>query len=295
MFKNFLRNYLVVVIINIFASLLFVSNHYSVDVIAYPLDLVDIPGPYRFESVCLVNKNELWSVGGGGEIHFFNIETSKSMIYKLEDKSLFNGDFYGIYFNENGNGWAVGDNGVIFHTANNGANWKLQQSNVKENKDLQAITCVNDNCWTVGEEGTVLVSDNKGEKWKIVDLKADENLKDVFFINEKIGWIIGSEGGIWKTVDGGNNWSFQELKIENEYAHSLSIKFQNEQKGWISGFDFVARTEDGGKTWQITELDGKIIGIVTQDGEKIWAIRRGGNYCSKDAGKTWRECCVDMK
>lgn len=255
------------------------------------LDLRDIPGPYRFNNMCLKGKGDLWTGTGDGEVHYENIVTGRNVVYKLENKSLFNGDFYGIFFNENGNGWVVGDNGVIFHTPDNGNSWQLQESNIRKNIDLQAVTCIDENCWVAGEYGTLLSSNNKGIKWKKIDIKADEeDLEDVFFIKNKIGWVLGGEGGIWKTVDGGKTWSFQELKIDGEYAHSLSIKFHDEQKGWISGFDFVARTEDGGKTWQVSELDGQIIGIVTQDGEKVWAIKRGGNYCSTDSGKVWSMC-----
>lgn len=259
------------------------------------LYLIDIPGPYCFESLCLTVGEVLWTAGGGGEVHRRNLKTDTTEVYKLENEHLFNGDFYGIFVNEEGKGWVVGDNGVIFHTPDNGKTWQLQESNLKGDRNLETVTCIDNNCWAVGEDGTVL-SSIQGGKWKSVDINADEeSLADVFFINKNIGWIVGRHGGIWKTTDSGNTWSFQELRIGEKLAPSLSIKFHNEQNGWISGFDFVARTEDGGKTWKTIEIDGQFIGIVTKDGKKVWAIQRGGNYCSIDAGKTWNRCCIDMK
>jgi len=70
------------------------------------------------------------------------------------------------------------------------------------------------------------------------------------------------------------------------------VKFINDRIGWVAGGYGIARTEDGGKTWQISKFEFQyFIGIVSDGKNKVWAIEEDGtNYGSSDQGRTWKKC-----
>jgi photosystem II stability/assembly factor-like uncharacterized protein len=245
-------------------------------------------------------KTEIWSVGGGGHVGYDNIE-GVSRKYNLANDEIYNGDLYGVYFNNSGSGWVVGDGGVIFHTSNRGKKWKLQHTGVKTK--LRAITCTSEkHCWAVGDEGIILITSDEGESWERIKAGVSERLEAVEFIDSKIGWAVGDNGLVIRTQDGGRTWSVHRIsnscdpECGSGVPDSLkAVKFMNENFGWVAGYDGIARTGDGGDTWEIFNLESSrevaaIVGIVSHDGKKVWAVNRGHNYCSEDSGKIWKKC-----
>jgi photosystem II stability/assembly factor-like uncharacterized protein len=77
-------------------------------------------------------------------------------------------------------------------------------------------------------------------------------LKDIFFINEEIGWICGvNMPYILKTLDGGDNWFPISLSEEQDFKQ---IKFVTENYGLALGGDaggITIETSDGGLTWAL--------------------------------------------
>src|SRR5262245_49319389 len=93
-------------------------------------------------------------------------------------------DLYGVRFADGKNGWAVGDRGVILHTADGGKTWTLQNSPSKQT--LRGLDCTNarhlwiagggartsrkgdrlDPSQDVNQQCFVLSSEDGGETWK---------------------------------------------------------------------------------------------------------------------------------
>jgi photosystem II stability/assembly factor-like uncharacterized protein len=265
------------------------------------INLNGVPGPYRFENYCAPTAREIWTAMGGGQVGYDSFDEPSKTFY-LADGALYNGDLFGVYFNNAGVGWVVGNIGVIFHTNNNGSNWVLQESGVKE-VTLRAITCVDDkHCWVVGGEGTVLRTEDGGNIWQKSEAKTDSDLMAVEFVNRSTGWIVGDGGLILHTNNGGLTWDKQRICIasdgnckEGKAFDLRSVKFMNEKLGWAAGFDGIARTINGGRRWEVTDLESgrevrSFAGLVSHDGKKVWAVNYGDNFCSDNAGKTWRKC-----
>jgi photosystem II stability/assembly factor-like uncharacterized protein len=69
----------------------------------------------------------------------------------------------------------------------------------------------------------------------------------------------------------------------------MTVKFLNREVGWVAGTGGIARTVNGGQTWEVKEIeDGSFIGLVASDPNTIWAIDSDGtNYLTKNGGITW--------
>lgn len=252
------------------------------------IDLRGIAGPYSFGRFCRPASDELWAVGGGGSV----LHTDAN---GTTEKRVGDVDLNGVYFANSSVGWVVGVGGAVFHTKDGGAKWVRQWSGVSE--ELEGITCLDDNhCWAVGGGGTILRTVDRGRNWKVLTSKTSTDLNAVTFINERSGWAVGDSGLVLHTSDGGETWEKQRAKIilfpRGPFAaptHLLAVRFLDENRGWVTGSGGVARTQDGGTTWEAVEVEGgAFIGLVSKDGEVVWAIGSGGtNYRSRNAGLTW--------
>lgn len=291
--SNFLKSLLIVM-------LPFAAASRTLETYDHPPNLRGLTGPYRFESYCSPNESELWTVGGQGDVLLIT-KYPTPRHFKLESAGRFRGGLYGVYFNNEGAGWVVGDSGVIFHTPDHGNTW-IEQS-VGGDDDLNAVTCAdNKTCWAVGENGLLLRTSDGGKVWtrtsvapKSVDLNAVE------FIDTKIGWIAGDSNLVLRTKDGGVTWDSYKVPLSCEpkcdkWGEPLfSMRFVSDRVGWVASRDQIARTTDGGETWKVVGIDYEdqvvsIVGLVSHDGKSVWAVNKGdNNYFSEDAGCTWRK------
>lgn len=257
------------------------------------VNLGGVPAPFSFEGYCKPNENEFWIAGGQGFVSYLTADGG-SRDYDLSRKTLYNGDLEGLYFNGSGVGWVVGSDGVIFHTSDYGNNWALQASGIKSR--LFAVACVDDaHCWVVGDSGTILRTVNGGKRWAIMNSSVEDDIKAVAFVNQKEGWVVGEDGLILSTSDGGETW--HESRLEDSPGEGprdlRAVTFLNENIGWVLGYETIARTTNGGRTWVITFENDRthLVGIVSNDGNRVYAANRGdNNYCSDDSGKTWKTC-----
>jgi photosystem II stability/assembly factor-like uncharacterized protein len=249
-----------------------------------------LPYPYCFGQFCRLERDE-WIVGGRGQVIHFSTDAP------MREQSLTKEDLSGVYFVNASTGWVVGTNGTIFHTMDGGNQWIPQVSQVK--KDLRAITCADEShCWAVGYSGVILRTEDGGRQWTQVKINVSEIFYAVDFISEQIGWAVGEDGIVFHTRNGGRTWDEHRATILfspgtdfEEPADMLAVKFANEKLGWVAGRNGIARTTDGGLTWEVKVEDETFIGLISCDGNKVWAINKGGpNYCSDDGGQTWHKC-----
>ena len=116
-------------------------------------------------------------------------------------------------------GWAVGDRGVIWHTADGGATWQQQSSPVSST--LNAVYFVDSHRgWAVGGQsqpynggtrGVVLRSDDGGAIWQQIAQPLLPTLVGVRFFDREHGIAFGlsaahSPSGVYSTRDGGTTW-----------------------------------------------------------------------------------------
>ena len=124
---------------------------------------------------------------------------------------------------------------------------------------MRGLSVVSDKViWASGSNGTVALSVDGGENWKWITVKGYEkkDFRDIEAFDKNTAVIMGidSPAYILRTTDGGENWV--KVYQNNDKGMFLdAMEFWNEQSGIVIGDPvqgrfFIARTFDGGKTWQ---------------------------------------------
>ena len=180
-----------------------------------------------------------------------------------------------ICFTDSQNGWAVGaseygddrkPHGGILHTADGGATWK--------------------------EQGTELYA-----SWNI-------EFSAVQLLNSREGWALADRNfpsdNVFaaRTTDGGAHWTWVDTGIKADIAVGFAmvqggIFFADQQHGWIAGWNAVLRTEDGGAHWSKAAVScGSPVCYLSGnqgafgDSQNGW-IAGEGLYHSADGGANW--------
>jgi subtilisin family serine protease/photosystem II stability/assembly factor-like uncharacterized protein len=109
-----------------------------------------------------------------------------------------------------------------------------------------------------------------------------------------IGWFGTNNSKIYKTTDRGVTW----VSYTTPSRHSPDISFRDENVGAIrfstqnnTGTNALAVTTDGGVTWSlVTTLSMTATGsiVMERDGTRLWLLRDGNAYVTRDLGKTWK-------
>jgi photosystem II stability/assembly factor-like uncharacterized protein len=160
--------------------------------------------------------------------------------------------------------------------------------NTGANTSIRGLSVVNDRIvWVSGSNGMVGKSLDSGNTWKWIHITGFEkaDFRDIEAFDESRAVIIGvgEPAYILRTIDGGENWkTVYENKTKGMFLDAM--EFWNEQSGIvvgdpINGRFFIARTFNGGNTWQnIPEKNYP----VADSGEACFAasgtnIRKFGN------------------
>ncbi|MFH1049424.1 MAG: YCF48-related protein [bacterium] len=69
-------------------------------------------------------------------------------------------------------------------------------------------------------------------------------------MNQNEGWVTGMSGILLHTTDAGETWNNVNLGVEST-EHLYTVKFLNEDVGWIAGHHSIMRTINGGQQWSI--------------------------------------------
>lgn len=129
---------------------------------------------------------------------------------------------------------------------------------------LRGLSVVNDNViWASGSNGMVAKSIDAGKTWKWITVKGFEKIdfRDIEAFDDKTAIIMGIDtpAYILKTIDAGETW---KIVYQNNTKGMFldAMDFKNDKNGIvvgdpINGKFFIARTNDGGNTWQEDLLD----------------------------------------
>lgn len=109
-------------------------------------------------------------------------------------------------------GWAVGDGGLIFTTADLGRSWQTPPASPPsaDRFDFSAVAVQGEHVWIAGSPGTcVFHSPDAGKSWQPAATGQTAPLRSIQFINAQNGWAAGDFGNILVTHDGGQSWQLQ--------------------------------------------------------------------------------------
>ena len=164
--------------------------------------------------------------------------------------------------------------------------------------DLRAMYFINkDTGWVVGNanpSAQILKTTDGGNNWVSQNSNADENLFNVFFVNENIGFATGDNRPFLKTTDGGSNWTSVSITSGSNFRPSYlsNFYFVNDQIGFYTNDLAVFKTINSGNSWSPV-LENPVTPITNisfnSDGIHGVVICFEGNvYKTSDAGETWQ-------
>jgi photosystem II stability/assembly factor-like uncharacterized protein len=127
--------------------------------------------------------------------------------------------FQDIFFLDDQRGWIVGgginiEGGIVGSTIDGGKSWSFKSGIVQPSRRATTFT-----------------------------------LNAVWFVDRSTGFIAGDGFHILRTVDGGEHWH-KLPTARRVWAHLADIQFVDRYHGWAIGNGGLARTTDGGDSWE---------------------------------------------
>ena len=175
------------------------------------------------------------------------------------------------------------------------------------NGDLVAIYFTSaEKGWVAGDNGYLASTNDGGKTWQPYDLKATENINEIYFRNEAYGYLVAGRK-MFVTADGGRTWNetrlYRQGKFKNLTPEFLSIRFADKKRGIaigsllrrVKGEDIVVdslvmRTDDGGENWIRIQMPTKteLFHLDFNGSSHAWIVGDGGVIlASTDSGRTW--------
>lgn len=201
-------------------------------------------------------------------------------------------DFYSLSYGlnkivlkDNQEIFAVGEEGIIIRSGDNGTTWQLVKSGIKQS--INEIQFVSNDVGYILSQNIMLKTENGGTTWFPIPSYPAAKMQ---FISASTGFIADKNGNVYRTDDGGHHW----IKIRQGYSDDLySLFFLNEQKGYIIGrYNYLATTSDGGKTWTNINMDDFQFSwftdiTFTDENHGFLVCEDGRILVSIDGGVTW--------
>lgn len=165
-------------------------------------------------------------------------------------------DLTAVVFSEPKNGWAVGHDAVILHTADGGQTWSRQYDGRAEAR----------------QQGQV------------------RPLLDVWFDDAKNGMAVGAFGLALCTADGGQAWRHCEDLLANPNSLHLNAIRKIGGAVYIAGEQglLLKRGDDGRFAALPSPYKGSFFGVAGNASVLLAFGLRGNAYASGDGGQTWR-------
>jgi photosystem II stability/assembly factor-like uncharacterized protein len=216
-----------------------------------------------------LSANQLISVGNAGTILLSKDEGKNWSV----QNSMTTKNLYAVSAYKSGSTvLAVGDSGTVLRSSDAGENWSVVSSG--KTFGLRGVAMVSPTVvYAVGTNGTILKSTDLGDSWQTQTISGFvRTINDITFVSADTGWIACARGIVYKTTDGGVNWTSQ---VTGTTANLNCIVFLDKNRGYISGYNFLAHTTDGGQNWQQETnhpFGGGIADVVFGDADNVWSF-----------------------
>lgn len=177
-------------------------------------------------------------------------------------------DLAAVSFPSARQGWAVGHDGVILHSADAGATWVRQL-------DGRALGALAGNHYA-----------------------RDTPFLDVWFEDEQRGFAVGAFNLILRTEDGGASWQPWMERTDNPKGLHLNAMRMVGQDLYIVGEQglVLKRSSNGSRFVLVpTPYQGSYFGVTGKGGTVIVFGLRGNAYRSVDAGRSWEKIATGVQ
>lgn len=229
------------------------------------------------DDFAIVNKNILVNAYVGSN--------QDGEINNIIDSS--NEDLLGVYvFFGSNTGIAVGTNGIVIRTTDNGATWFRAYSGVVVHLRGVAMGSATVG-WAVGDGGTILKTTDGGSSWTVQTSGTSEALHGVWANSATTAWAVGANGTILVTTDGGTTWTPQTSGTTQTLRGVVFIGTD----GWVAGHGgTILETSNSGTTWnaQTSGTSEDLHAVWMRDANNGWAAGKNGTIRrTSDGGANW--------
>jgi photosystem II stability/assembly factor-like uncharacterized protein/tetratricopeptide (TPR) repeat protein len=207
---------------------------------------------------------------------------------------------HAVQFVDGNEGWAVGDEGTVWHTIDGGQSWERQPT--ASRASLRSLCFLNPYTgWVVGREelpngggsvGVILHTQDGGLRWRQILPNSLPGLNVVRFVDSKIGYLAGDgsdqyPGGVFATSDGGRNWQ----PVPGQRCTSWLAGEFNAQGGSVAGaWTRLGRVgKDRVGLTDIDPLGGRSVCGLLLSGRNALAVGQGGLVLRSEGtgGASW--------
>ncbi|MCD4773248.1 MAG: T9SS type A sorting domain-containing protein [Bacteroidales bacterium] len=188
-----------------------------------------------------------------------------------------------IFFINETQGWAAGDEGGIIHTEDGGVSWEIQSS--EETGRFMSIHFGNINSgWAVASH--LIHTQDGGSTWdNIYTFPGDAiAFTSVYGLGDDSCWVTAF-GGIYFTANTGLTWEKQDS------SSIRSLSFIDNTTGWAVGSQVILKTTNAGNTWEplpgiagfnpekvcfVTPLIGYMVASYSLTNQRVFKTQDGG-------------------
>ena len=226
-------------------------------------------GPEHYFAVSFINENEGYLAGAAGYNGVVKYTDDGGDTWDIEIIPA--NRMNSIVFAGENSGWAVGDNGAIFHKAHADSAWVIQ--NCGSTNDLTSVSAINPHqVWIAGKGGIIYHSNDDGDTWFPEDSKVTDDLSSIFILNGESGWAVGDAGTALYTYNGGGTWLTMHKTGPAGFLRGISFNYP--ELGVVVGNDgLIYSTLDGGNNWQ-EDTSGVSV--------NLWDVEVFKHYISSD-------------
>ena len=210
---------------------------------------------------------------------------------------------YAVTFADGNEGWAVGDEGAVWHTIDGGKTWERQKTGTRASlRGVQFLTPYTG--FIAGRQdrggvsvGVLLKTTDAGLTWNELTAHDLPPLHAVQFLDEQNGTAVGEgceafPSGAFVTKDGGTTWAM--LPGERATWHGLAMNAA--RGGTLTSHRGDEAELLGGRVVRVERtrtlmpnLAGASFHAKATHGASVWMAGRPGSviYFSSDNGTTW--------
>lgn len=197
-------------------------------------------------------------------------------------------------------GWAVGDQGTVWHTMDGGTNWERQPTGTRATLtdvhmlDFRSgwIAARESVPYAPGSAGQLLWTRDGGGRWHLTSRQDMSGLREIQFPSENQGFAVGEStdqhpSGIFHTEDGGRRWTpWRGLR----FPGWTTALFLDVNRGLLGGYGGTFANYQQGVVlsarcdWR----PGTSVHKIIAGADRIWAVGDQAQvFQSLDQGKSW--------
>ena len=245
-----------------------------------------------YYSIFFSDRSHGWICGYNGTIKN-TVDGGKTW---LPQQSGVTANLWDISFINNLLGWICGADNTILKTYDGGRTW----NNISPFSDVDQIYVSvkftdGNNGWISSNSGRILRTTDGGISWSV---KKSGLIGGSYFSVLDANTVYALSGKFYKTLSGGGQWDSVQIPFPEGHLPA-GIFFHDYNNGWIVVENLISSsminevpvffTNDGGKTWAVSEMikDGRLRCIYFINKNLGWIAGLQNIYRTKDGGKHW--------